>query len=218
MNLSKQDIAYFVNIFREDMEFPNNKASYNFLTNINKYNADDENWTLTKELFKLCVKKHNQLKAQSIMELTGEVDETMSSKLIRYNDIISTMFETHKNTNGRKYHSLYEEITDYFINIPDDTDEEQQDLIDSIGWELSKIHKKMLVAIGVPIDSWKDMGDTKREKDIIFSPQSYKYYLDELNEHISGEMGINKNRLYIYLQEIKNNKELRIFENVKKTY
>jgi hypothetical protein len=214
MNLSDQDISYFVNIFREDMSFPNKKASYNFLSNVKKYN-DDDHWTLTKELFKLCVKKEKQLKAQSIMNIVTE-DETMSSKLIRYDDIIKTMFDKYKNSNGREYHSLYEEITEYLISIPKPSDEEQQDLIDGLEWELTEIHKKILISIGVPIDSWKDMGEDKREKDIIFSPQSFKIYMDDLVTTFEKESGVNKERLRCYMKDLQNNLELRIFQKVKK--
>jgi hypothetical protein len=215
MKLSKQDIEYFVNIFREDMDFPNKKASYNFLSKSQKYNDDEETWTLTKELFKLCVKKHNQLKSHTIMtDQPTVVDETMSSKLIRYNDVISTMFETYKETNGREYHSLYKEMTDYFLNECIGLDEEQEDLVGGLSWDLDQIHKKMLVAIGVSIDSWKDMGEKEREKDIIFSPQSHKVFLDELNENITIESGVDRSRLQSYLKDFKQNIRLRIFETI----
>ncbi len=210
--MNKNKIDRFVAKFKTEMNFETKKQEYNFKTKMNEYSTRDT-FNLTYELFKLCVEKDEQL-ANRPVEIKEEIKEeikpkTSKEKLQDYQQQLEDMPSKYtKPTQMEELHDLVDKLDSELTDMCEEIDEDDDELVDELDetlYDLQVKKDKIINKIGVAVDDWTWWDSDKSKNKIIYSPQSYKEYIESIDDGIKG----GNNRLKAYKQELIDNKELK---------
>ena len=207
-SLSKPQIDMYVAMFSKEMTFTNKKQQYNFKTKMNNY-ANKEEFNLTYELFKLCIKQQQQLDSRPVVKAESViVKKTDKERLLDYRQEIKEMPKKYtKATQMQEFHEIIETMDNELLEI--NSTEEIEDLYEEVYNEFDDIKHKIIYKFSVPIDDWT-WWDYDKSCDIhIYSPQSYQEYLDSMNDFIMKHDGLSKMRMTQFKNEYLKNKDLK---------
>jgi len=211
--LSKQQIDMYVATFSQQMDFTNKKQQYNFKTKMNNY-AKKEEFNLTYELFKLCIKQQQQIEkqpeviqAQVIRETPDKGEKTEKEILLEYQQQIEELPNKYKTaTQMEEFHEVVDKMETYLCDLT--PHEDNDDLLDEIYGDLDEKKEKIIYKIGVPIDDWTYWGHDKQKDLLIYSPQSYNNYIESIDNFIKKNEGVAYMRMTQFKDKVLKNKEL----------
>jgi hypothetical protein len=210
MNKNENDM--YVAKFKGEKKFENKKQEYNFKTKMNEYSKRDS-FNLTYELFKLCIEKDKQLAnrpAVIVEEVVHEVKPKTNKELLQeYQQQIEDIPSKYtKPTQMEEFHDLVDKMDNEIFELSEKIDEDDEELceeVDVTSYDLNETKDKIINKFGVAVDDWTWWDTEKKKNKMIYSPQSYKEYIESIDEGIKD----GNKRLKTYKQELLENKQLK---------
>jgi hypothetical protein len=210
--MNKNEIDMFVAKFKGEMKFDTKKQEYNFKQKMNEYSKRDS-FNLTYELFKLCIEKDKQLAnrpAVIVEEVVHEVKPKTNKELLQeYQQQIENIPSKYtKPTQMEEFHDLVDKMDNEIFELSEKIDEDDEELceeVDVTSYDLTETKDKIINKFGVAVDDWTWWDTEKKKNKMIYSPQSYKEYMESIDTGIKD----GNKRLKTYKQELLENKQLK---------
>jgi hypothetical protein len=210
--MNKIEIDMFVAKFKSEMNFETKKQEYNFKTKMNEYSKRDS-FNLTYELFKLCIEKDKQL-AEKDKQLANRPVEEVKPKtekdiLLDYKQQIENMPGKYTKPNQmEEFNDIMDKMETYVCDL--EAEEENEDLVDELYADIEDVKDKIINKFGVAVDDWTWWDSDKTKNKMIYSPQSYKEYIESIDKYIKDNTGVGAMRMNNFKEtEILQNKELK---------
>lgn len=205
--LSKPQIDMYVSVFSQQMSFTNKKQQYNFKTKMNNY-AKKQEFNLTYELFKLCIKQQQQLENRPVVKAEKVIEKTEKDILLDYQEQLEQMpIKYTKPTQMEEFHNIIDKMETHLCDLETD-DEETEELVEDVYADLDEVSNKVIHKFSVPIDDWEYWDSDITKEKHIYSPQSYQKYLDSMNKFINHNDGVPKMRMIQFRDNFLKNKDL----------
>jgi len=213
--MNKNKIDMFVSKFKGEMSFETKKQEYNFKTKMNEYSKRDS-FNLTYELFKLCIEKDKQLaeKDEQLANRPAVIVEEIKPKtnkelLQEYQQQIEDIPSNYTKPNQMEdLHDLVDKLDNQLNDMCEEIDEDDEELVDELDeilYNLQETKDKISNKFGVAVDDWTWWASDKTKNKIIYSPQSYKEYMESIDTGIKD----GDRRLKEYKKELLDNKQLK---------